>query len=187
MNVSMQKLADELSLSPGNLTYHFPKKENLMLALYDHFQAEMLKVIPAPSKNLATLVSIDDQITRFYNLQQRFLFFYLDLLEIERSYQKIAKRHFAHIENQITSINFSLDHNYSLGYLQKQDKNDSLKLLAQQLWFTAVFWPKQCRVRGVEDRLDDLRKTLWSQIFPHLTVEGKEYLAQTQQSVIKIS
>jgi len=183
----MQRLADELALSPGNLTYHFPKKEDLMLALYDHFQSEMLKVIPAPDKNMATLSRIDEQITRFYDLQQRFLFFYLDLLEIERSYQSIAQRHFKHIENQIYAISYSLEHNESLGYLQKPDKHFPFRLLAQQLWFTAVFWPEQCRVRGIKDNLEDMRLTLWSQIQPYLTQEGREYLQKSELTISKIS
>jgi len=187
MNVSMQRLANELELSPGNLTYHFPKKQDLMLALYDHFQSQILEVIPEPSKNLPTLIGIDDQITSFYQLQQRFLFFYLDLLEIERSYQEIAQRHFKHIQNQIEAIHNSLEHNWSLGYLRKNKSSNSLHHLAQQLWFTAVFWPKQCRVRGVEDRLDDLRDSLWSQITPHLTKEGEAFLEAARSTAQELS
>jgi len=183
MNVSMQRLADQLSLSPGNLTYHFPKKKDLMLALYDYFQSEMLKVIPEPSQNLATLVGIDDQISSFYDLQQRFLFFYLDLQEIERSYQEIAQRHFVHIDNQIKAINHSLDHNEALGYLRKCEGQESFYHLAQQLWFTAVFWPKQCRVRGVEDRLEDMRDALWSQILPLLTKKGRKDLNEMKKAL----
>lgn len=151
-----------------------------MIALYDTFQAEILKVIPAPDNNTATLVGLDSQITQFYQLQQRFLFLYLDLLEIERSYEKIARRHYQHIENQISSINNALDYNESLGYLEKSERENTYHLLAQQLWFTAVFWPKQCRVRGIEDRFEDMRESLWSQIIPYLTKRGKSYL-ETQK------
>ncbi len=185
MNVSMQRLAEALSLSPGNLTYHFPKKEHLMLALYDYFQEEILKIIPAPEKNIPSLLDIDEQITQFYNLQQRFLFFYLDLLEIERSYQKIAQRHYKHIENQISSIQSSLQYNESLGYLQHSISAKTYHMLAKQLWFTAVFWPKQCRVRGIPDRLEDMRESLWSQIQPFLTAEGRSYLLSAQLNVGK--
>jgi len=187
MNVSMQRLADALSLSPGNLTYHFPKKEDLMIALYDTFQAEILRVIPEADKNIATLSGLDDQITQFYGLQQRFLFLYLDLLEIERSYHKIAQRHYAHIENQITSIKYALQYNESLGYLKNREDDKTYQMLAQQLWFTAVFWPKQCRVRGIPDRIEDLRESLWSQINPHLTPDGEDFIEQTKVGVGRIS
>jgi len=60
-------------------------------------------------------------------------------------------------------------------------------MLAQQLWFTAVFWPKQCRVRGIADRLEDLRESLWSQIIPHLTPAGVEYMEQEELGVIRNS
>ena len=43
-NVSFLKIAQSLSLSPGNLTYHFPKKDDLMNAVYLHIQQEILKL-----------------------------------------------------------------------------------------------------------------------------------------------
>ena len=172
----MQRLADELALSPGNVTYHFPKKEDLMLAIYERFQDEMREVIPEAENNLASISVIDEQITAFYQLQQRFLFFYLDLLEIERSYRQVAERHYRHIENQITAIEFSLLHNMQLGYLRKREHEEDYKTLAEQLWLTAVFWPTQCRVRGKKDRIEELRHALWSQIKPFVTKAGKNQL-----------
>ncbi len=172
-NVSMQRMADDLGLSPGNLTYHFPRKEDLMLSIYNLFQKEILFIIPNPEENKPDLVVFDNQIRAFYKLQQRFLFFYLDLLEIERSYEVIAQKHYAHINNQIDSLEAGLKYNQGLGNLKNNDDMKTLRFLAEQLWFTAVFWPRQIRVRGIDDNLTNLREALWQQIGPHLTSKGK--------------
>ena len=116
-NVSMQKLAENMGLSPGNLTYHFRKKEDLMIALYDLFREEMSLVIPPPDQNTPDSFKLDDQIKDFYKLQQRFLFFYLDLLEIERAYPVIAEQHYIHIQNQIKALETGLNFNIGRGCL----------------------------------------------------------------------
>ncbi len=170
-NVSMQKLAETMGLSPGNLTYHFRKKEDLMIALYDLFREEMSLVIPPPDQNTPDSFKLDYQIKSFYKLQQRFLFFYLDLLEIERAYPVIAEQHYVHIQNQIKSLETGLNYNISRGIIEDKDSG-TIQHLAQQIWITAVFWPRQARVRGLEDSLDDMRQTIWRQILPYLTVKG---------------
>lgn len=182
-NISMQRLASELGLSPGNLTYHFPKKEDLMLALYLMFKKEIGIVIPPKKENKSDLYLFDEQIVNFYHLQQRYLFFYLDLLEIERAYPVIAQQHYIHIQDQISRLEHGLRYCIALGLINESDNPENIKFLAQQLWFTAVFWPRQIRVRGITDELDHLRKTIWHQIKPYLTDAGnkkvKDILEQT--------
>jgi len=128
-----------------------------------------------PEKNIPDLFGIDYQIERFYALQQRFLFFYLDLLEIERAYPVIADQHYVHIQNQIAALEGALLYNIERGSIKKEDPK-SMHHLAEQLWFTAVFWPRQARVRGVVDSLAYMRQTLWRQILPYLTDQGKTQL-----------
>lgn len=176
----MQKLAETMGLSPGNLTYHFRKKEDLMIALYDLFRQEMSLVIPPPDKNTPDSYKLDHQIKSFYNLQQRFLFFYLDLLEIERAYPVIAEQHYVHIQLQIKSLETGLAYNIHRGTIKEKDPA-TIKHLAEQIWFTAVFWPRQARVRGLEDSLEDMRETIWRQILPYLTNKGVEEVNEILQ------
>ncbi len=168
----MQQLADEVQISAGNLTYHFPKKEDLMIAIYDLFRSEIAEIVPSEHSNQHSLFQLDDQIRAFYDVQQRFLFFYLDLLEIERSYDSIAEQHYDHIKQQISAIKSGLDFNVDDGFLKKDGDNSTYFWLAQQLWFSAVFWPQQIRVRGIGDHPENMRKLLWYQIKPFLTVKG---------------
>ena len=142
-NVSMQRLADHLGLSPGNLTYHFPKKQDLMLALYDEFQKEILQINPTNRTQKPDLIQIDQQIDAFHQFQQRFLFFYLDILEIERAYPQIARKHQTHIKGQIGALQQSLEHNKDLGFLHQPGEPFTFWDLAEQLWFTAVFWHRR--------------------------------------------
>jgi len=181
-NMSMQRLALHVGLSPGNLTYHYPKKEDLMMALYRLFQLEMSSVMPSSEAGRTNLDMIHQQIDAFYSLQQRFLFFYLDLLDIQRSYPALAEEHYVHVQKQITIIYHNLSNNVERGVLKNGEK-EGYQLLAQQIWSTAVFWPSQSRVRGVDEGVDQLHAIMWQLIKPYLTEKGEKQLSALVQSV----
>ena len=46
-HVSTTMISSELSISPGNLYYHFPSKDKLVNHLYDQFEASMLALLEA--------------------------------------------------------------------------------------------------------------------------------------------
>jgi AcrR family transcriptional regulator len=48
-NVSTTLISSELNISPGNLYYHFPAKEELINALFDQFEAKLDALLPASS------------------------------------------------------------------------------------------------------------------------------------------
>jgi len=43
-NVSLPQISDAMGISLGNLTYHFPKKDDLMLSVYKKFQDELAEI-----------------------------------------------------------------------------------------------------------------------------------------------
>ena len=46
-NVSTTLISAEMGISPGNLYYHFPAKEDLVNALVDRYRARMAEILPA--------------------------------------------------------------------------------------------------------------------------------------------
>ena len=170
-NVSLQQIARELGLSAGNLTYHFPKKEDLMEEIYDYFVAELNK-ITSGYKSFVDLKGIDLQLRGFYSFQQRFKFFYLDLLEFERDNPSLATRHYRHIEKQIEGIFSTLIYNVGLAKLAGYESTEYYQYLARQMWMTIVFWSVQMSVRGMNGGVDEMLDAVWIQIKPHMTPAG---------------
>ena len=56
-NVTTNRIADELDISPGNLHYHFRTKQNLIDALFEQFEQRMLGLLSA---NEADQTDIED-------------------------------------------------------------------------------------------------------------------------------
>ena len=46
-NVSTTLISSELNISPGNLYYHFPAKEELVNALYDRYEKDLIPLLAA--------------------------------------------------------------------------------------------------------------------------------------------
>ncbi len=177
-NVSLIRIAESLSLSPGNLTYHFQKKEDLMHAVYKFFQNELLMVLPEMPKD-TSLDNFKNQVKVFYQFQLRFSFFYSDLLEVVRAFPQIGKLHQTHIETQIDRIHYVMMSNVSSGMLSNDLTPSEYRLLAHHIWMTSAFWMSQTKIRQCDDIADDLQKSVWSLIKPHLT---KKYIDSTELS-----
>ena len=176
-NVSFLKIAESLSLSPGNVTYHFPKKDDLMSAIYLYFQEELLKSLPLEVTEI-TLSSLHDQMAGFFKLQNNLKFFYSDLVDIVRGYPKIAEQHTQHIDNQISRLHAVHLELSRTGKLQVYESPNTYLFLSHHLWLSASFWLSRCIVRGMNHDLEEFQEYAWSLIYPHLTDTGRTELEQ---------
>lgn len=168
-NVSLHQIAKALELSSGNLTYHFPKKASLMDAVYSAFVDELISM----QGELGPRNSIEDilvELKAFIKFQNRFRFFYIDLLNIGRNYPAIAKRHYQHIEGQIKRIHDNLIFNLEAGVIEPRFEED-LAPLAETIWTTVVFWPSQMIIRGKKNSTSKLMETIKSILNPYLKTE----------------
>jgi len=178
-NVSLHQIAKALELSSGNLTYHYPKKAALMDAVYNAFVDELISL----QASLGTNHSIQDMLSEldvFIKFQNRFRFFYVDLLDIGRNYPSIAKRHYTHIQGQIKRIYNNLDYNLNSGVIDKAFEGD-LNILAETIWMTVVFWPSQMILRGKKNSATKLLETVKSLLKPYL---NSEYATNLQSITI---
>ncbi len=94
MNVSQRDIANDLGISQGNLTYHFEKREDIILALYNQMvkQNEM-DLVTEPSATKKDLLNYSKRLmTNYY--QYRFIF--INLVDIFSHYPAI-KKHFLDI------------------------------------------------------------------------------------------
>lgn len=90
LNVSQRRITEYLKISPGNLTYHFKKKEDISEALYFEFMAIIAKeskVYLASTRGMHDFVNlIQNWFAHMYDY--RFIFF--DLTNLIRMNEKIA-------------------------------------------------------------------------------------------------
>lgn len=170
--VRLPHISAGLGISLGNLTYHFPKKKQLVLAVYEHFVSE-LALVTKEFKAYGGLEEIDRRVRAFSQFQQRFRFFYLDLLDLERAYPAIAERHYVHIEGQIKGIYSLIIYNMEQGNFATLADMGIYERLAHQMWMTTVFWASQLAVRNKPDDEEGMVSAVWLLLSPYLTEQGR--------------
>lgn len=177
LNVSQRRITDFLKISPGNLTYHFKKKEDISAALYFEFVAiieeESKKYLAGARKMTDFVKLIESWFAHMYDF--RFIFFDLTSLlrmnpKIEENYeqfiqvragiflkivnslieQKIIRQ--AEIPNEYEHL-YSRLHIVSDFYLSYRKAIDKELKTAQQKKHTALFFHA---------------------IYPYFTKKGKE-------------
>ena len=118
-NVSTTLISAELSISPGNLYYHYPAKETLINCLFDRYE-QALDELLAASGNVR---DVEDAWFFFHSLfeliwQHRFL--YRDLNDLLSKNRRL-ETHFQHIvQRKIRAVRALLDGMERAGVLRQQ-------------------------------------------------------------------
>jgi AcrR family transcriptional regulator len=80
--VSARTICAELNISPGNFTYYYSNKNEVISDLYKSMRLEMESVLLLMAKsdlNILTYLQIHEQL---FLIQEKYKFFYLNLFEI---------------------------------------------------------------------------------------------------------
>ncbi len=181
VNVRLQHIADEAFISVGNLAYHFPNKEAIVMGLYEALTKKQKELL-AEYRIVPLFDYFDHLIRKSFELQQGYIFFYLDTLEVIRAYENIAEIHRKHIKWQLEQLRNMLDFNTARGALQQEPMEGVFDRLAQQLWMSLDLWMAQQYIRGNKTpQLKDYREAVWGLLIPHFTEMGKREFIQMWQ------
>ncbi len=110
---TINEIADEIDISPGNLHYHFRKKEDIVDALTAEFQADARKVLHPPESGTLSLDDFWWFLHHLLELKGAYRFMLTDTEVLADEYPKVARalRHFARAVNAAFEL-------YLLGLVQ---------------------------------------------------------------------
>lgn len=181
VNVRLQHIADEAFASVGNLAYHFPNKESIVLEIYEEF-AKLQKQQLAELGIVPLFDYLDQQFSHTYDLQQRYIFFFLDTLEIIRGFPEIAEAHQQHINWTLPQLELMIDFNIARGAFRADITHINQQSLAQQVWMTTDSWLAQQHIRGhTTPSKESFMIAIWSLLYPYFTQMGQMEFTQLQE------
>ena len=98
---TINDIADEIDISPGNLHYHFRRKEDIVDALTAEFQADARKVLHPPESDTLSLDDFWWFLHHLLELKGAYGFMLTDTEVLADDYPKVARalRHFARAVN----------------------------------------------------------------------------------------
>lgn len=185
-NVRIQDIAETASISPGNLTYHFKTKKELMKAIY-HYMMEQLK--ERMSSDFVLMEAIDTvKLSRdFLKFQIEFRFFYRDTLEILNFYPEVKTEY----QEQ---IKIDLNFNYNViillagkGYILPETYNGQFLALAKNSKAIFNSWLSQREILGEDaTSIEEPISNNLDLFFPYMTEKGKDFFFKMKEDLPKM-
>ncbi len=172
VNVTLRDIAKEVSISTGNLSYHYKNKGAILQAAYQRMAQELNGMLGAV-QIIPNFKNINEQVLPFFEFQVRYSFFYVDILELTRAYPDLAKTYQAQTQRFLESIKAMIDYNVGTGNLFPERIPQAYDKLAHTIWMMMVFWLPQQKVRGIVQDGRQARDTIWNLIGPYLTEKGR--------------
>lgn len=169
-HVTMRDISDALNISPGNLTYYFKRKKDLMMCI-SAIQYEEYKNL-----NFSADVSIEDLNQQFISLtafREKYFFYFSSFTELPNLYPEISRIQIKVVNEFYILYNNLFSNFINKGIMKKelyagQYEDLSISLLSlsmygiQEIILLKKFLPKQKNILSL----------IWSLILPHLTAKG---------------
>lgn len=172
INVRLQQIADDSSISVGNLAYHYYSKKAIIQAI-DAELGNELELLLSIDQNFPSLIDFDNHLGRYFYVLNQYSFYFLDLLEMERAYPKMHGKRVAYMEKMIVQIEEWLRLNSEKGIVKPAQLDTQYLHTAESIWMIITFWLTQRQVRGKTDIGEGhFKEFIWNQLIPLLTDAG---------------
>ena len=181
-SVRVRDIAEAAEVSPGNLTYHFKTKKDIIHSVYRYMlkNLEEIKNVFLKSSNIVT--SARD----YLKFQIQFRFFYRDILEIIHLYPEIKDSYKEQMNYLIRFNRKALYVGVEMGFLEEEPSEGLYDTLSRNSWAIQNSWllareilgEKTISVAGGIDAILDLH-------YPYLTEKGKAFYYKTKQELKK--
>ncbi len=127
-NVSTTLISAELNISPGNLYYHFPAKDELINALYDRYEAGLGELLNA-SDDVRNVEDAWFFLHRLFELIWEYRFLYRDLNDLLSKNRRLETHFQRVLKNKERSLR---------GLLEAMARGAAVRIDARELDATAT-------------------------------------------------
>jgi AcrR family transcriptional regulator len=138
--VSTNHIAEALSMSPGNLYYHFRNKEEIIRAILERMIARWESLYAFPMERVLRLATVQQIVTDNFLLLWDYRFFYRELSTLVQRdpvlkgrYQQIRRERLAKLEALFQQF-------MSPGMARSPETTVFITNLARQCWLISDYW-----------------------------------------------
>ena len=174
-NVTLREVAKALNRAYGNITYHYPNKEQLVSALYDDLVAELQGVSGKMGTSGHSLLrSMLEAPRQTFQLSFKYIFLFMDFVEIRRSFPALGKRIDESNEVRMQQMRGLLVQLQKEGKLRQDLWEPELDYLmelsgAMRTFFFLQLHPEDLKRKDLEEEYVDYVNRL---LIPYLSPEG---------------
>jgi AcrR family transcriptional regulator len=180
-NVTSRDLAKELGISHGNLEYHFPNKELLLLAIYDQMKEEMSRYYLGQGEDIVNpMAHFHKLLVRLEDFQHEYRFFCLDIMEICRKYSKVNQDLENNMRIRKTQMSGFFERFLSMEYIKPEPVEGYYERLRHTIRILLTFWKSQeIVIKNLDfSGIGEMATHVWELLIPHLTKNGLDEYAK---------
>jgi len=178
-NISQRAISNHIAISPGNLTYHFNKREEIVAALYEELAGELrdiIKNVEIETSNFQTLYEVTKSINKLL-FENRF--FIIDFAQVTRTNDEI-KKDYAQLTQEREELLLALLNNFlKQGWLRNEELPHEFVFMAKRLQLLNDYWLLSVGNTNEEFMLKHTRiytENYMQSIYPYATVEGEKVI-----------
>lgn len=178
--VSALQISQELGISYGNLTYHFKKKDDIILTLYQRMQTELNNEISGLVQSLFEETFYLKLINQILEVTWNYRFVYLNLSSLMTQFEEIknAEKNYAQSREKILSK--AQEYLTREGFLKPADQVD-YQLTIRTLSLILYSWISDANLFYAGDqasKLDYYARLFFNVALPSLTEKGMDKYRQ---------
>ena len=183
-NVKLRDVSQALQISIGNLTYHYPKWENLIDDIFAQFQVEINHLYDYFPKDISEVV---DYIERIYEIQVKYAFLFSNFYIFFQQFPKYKVIEEDFFISRMKTMREALEKLVEKKYLYPASCEHNYDLLVKNTWlilsgwygFSMIFKDTKYAITKEEFFL-----SIWNMYVYHLTESGKETVRKSYFDLI---
>ncbi len=175
--ISQRNISDHIAISPGNLTYHFKKRDDILEALYFELvevMDEVFSSLEGKEPSLEMLMKLTKGMNKnFFDYR----FFMIDFIHIIRSNEKIKKHYVELCKRREMQTAAMFDAFIKSGLMREEQLPNEYKLLYMRLQLFGDFWIASIGTTDEEIMLKHTRtytEMFMQSAYPYLTEKGRK-------------
>ena len=181
-HVSSLEISQALNISYGNLTYHYKKKDDIVLALYIEMQAELNIAINHLVQCLFEETFYLKLVNEIFDVIWKYRFIYLNINSLMSQFAFIQKSEKTYSNTRVKILNQAKKYLIQEGYLAPE-VNNNYDALIQNLNMILYAWITDANVfyEGEDSAKIQVYVSLFYQVaLTHITEKGLKLYAQIQ-------
>lgn len=178
-NVRLKQIAEKAGISVGNLAYHYQNKEAIVDKVMEDLHNELDEIL-ASYRLFPNLIDFDIQLSKYYEFLQKYPFYFLDLLEIGRTYTGLSQKRQQHAIKMMIQIRKRFDFKIKRGVIIEEPREGFYDTIANSIWTSITFYiPQGLLLKNDRiNRVSSFKEMVWNQLYPYFTPKGVEEFEQ---------
>lgn len=178
--VSQRTIATHLGISPGNLTYHFKKRSDIIEGLYFELVEKMDHVFINVEKEKGLIYGLHHLTQKSMENLFEYRFMMLDFIQVIRENPPIKKHYLKLMLQREEQMHMFFQMLMQSGLMRKEEMEDEYQNLIRRTMILGDFWLASAEINREKmnkKQIERYLKITSQAIYPYLTSKGKkEYI-----------